>query len=97
MIALNKTQNPKRYNIVAGVVLYNPILDDVYNLIDSIKDQAGQIFLIDSTPGQDASKQLENFTDVSYFSITNQVNFFILKGIHDGKKKSKKELITKTN
>ena len=47
MIALNKTQNPKRYNIVAGVVSYNPILDDVYNHIDSIKDQAGQIFLID--------------------------------------------------
>lgn len=80
MIALNKTQNPKRYNIVAGVVLHNPILDDVYNLNDSIKDQAGQIFLIDSTPGQDTSKQLENFTDVSYFPIRNIGKVFHLQG-----------------
>ena len=56
MITLNGIQNSERNNIVVGVVLGKPIIEEAYALFDSIKDQVRQIFLIDNTPEQDISK-----------------------------------------
>lgn len=80
MITLNKTQSPEHHDIVAGVVLYDPVLDDVHALINSVKDQVSHVFLVDNTPGQDISKQFKNLTNVSYFP--NKSNLGIAKALN---------------
>lgn len=80
MIALNKTQNTEHYNIAAGVVLFNPVPNEVYTLINSIKDQVDHIFLVDNTPEKDLTKQFEDLRKATY--LPNKKNYGIAKALN---------------